>query len=132
MLTKQCLEKGRLAGPVRPDQAEDVPSMKGAGEPRDEDALPDVHLHVTRTHDDIATAVPRVEPQRHRILILGGRTQARQALESLPTPLGLLRVLSGDVARDVIRFGGDLLLLLLVRPLLREAPFGALDDKTLV
>src|SRR5687767_7371093 len=132
VLAEQRLEEGRLAGPVRSQHTQDVTAAQRPGEPGDERPFADLHGDFRRADHDVAPAIARFESERHRVLILYGRTQTRQSLESLAPSLGLLRVLAGDVSGDVIGFGGDLLLLLIERSQLRQASLGALKHESLV
>ena len=122
MRAEQRLEQRRLAGPVRPHESQHVAAVERAGEVADQRSLAHHHAHLAGVDDDVASSLPGVELQGHRVFILDRRAQSRHPLQSLATSLGLLRVLARDVARDVVRLGGDLLLLLVERALLRQAP----------
>ena len=60
----------------------------------------------------IAAAFGDLEANRHRAVFADRRAQTRHALETLASPLRLLGVLSGEVARDVVLLARDLSLLL--------------------
>ena len=90
------------------------------------------HRDVIRFDHAITAAIAGVEPQRHHAVAANGRREARHACQQLAPPLGLTRVLSGEVARDVVHLRRDLRLLLVELPLLREPALLALLHEAFV
>ena len=106
--------------------------MQRAGEAGHEGAVADLHRHVEGAHDDVASALPGIEPERHGLIVLHRWAHSRHPLQTFAATLGLPGVLAGDVPGDVIRLGGDASLLLLECALLRQPPLGALHHEVLV
>ena len=128
-LSQDGREQGALAGAVGTDQTDHVaPAHRGGegGEQHpaldpDGDILGDQHL--------ITTALRRLEAQRHGAGGARRRREARHAHQDPPSPLGLLGILTGDVATDVVLLRRDRLGLLVKSALGGQAPLGALGDK---
>src|SRR5207237_1537192 len=85
-----------------------------------------------RGYHAIAAALGDVEANRHRVVVTDRRAETRQTLEPFAPALGLLGVLSRDIARDVITLARDFSLLLVEGALLREATLGALHHEWLI
>jgi hypothetical protein len=136
-LADHRLEQRALAGAVGPDEAHHLAAREARGEVADEHALALVgvaHGERRPVGDEhlVAAALRDLQAERHHVLLARRRREARRAGEQLAPPLGLLGVLPGEVAADVVLLRRDHLALLVELPLLHEAPLGALGDEVLV
>jgi hypothetical protein len=85
-----------------------------------------------RNNHLIASPLGDIEPERHRSFRPDRRTKSRQAREEFPPALRLTRVLSGEIATDVVLLAGNELLLLVERALLGEPALFTLSHERFV
>ena len=128
-LAEQCPEEGRLAGPVRADEGDHIAPVHGGRELLHQGALTLANRQPVGPHDAVAATFGDLEAERHRAALSRRRREARQPVELLAAPLGLGRVLAGEIAADVVLFPGDHLPLLLHLPIERQAALQALLDE---
>src|SRR5688572_15459637 len=125
-LTDDCTDQRRFAGTVRSDQTDDVSPANPLGEAVEQHATLDREPELSKGDDLVSTTVSRLEEQRHRPVGAGRRTQPGQAVESLPAPHRLSRVLAGKISLDIVTLASDRSLLLVEGPALRQPPLFAL------
>ena len=129
MLAQERPEQRGLPRPVASDNPHHARSLQRPVESIDQGARADPHAHVLCAHHLIAAPLGHLEAQRHRAVGPDDWAEPWQPLETFAPAFGLLGVLSGNVARDVVLLVRDGALLLLERPLLRQPALGALGDK---
>src|SRR5882762_4685535 len=131
MLAQERPQQRGLACPVAADDAEHAGPLQRSGEPLDQRAWggADPDAHVLRADDLITATLRDFETHRHRPFRADDGAEPRQPIQPLAPAFGLFGVLSSNVARDVILLVRDRALLLVVRPLLREPPLGALRNE---
>src|SRR5690606_10336271 len=101
-IAKQRSEQRGLARTVRPHEYHMLAPMYRGGEVLQERAAADCHVESLGHEHLVATAITRLEAQRHYVLVTGRRAQARKTRESRAAALGLTTVHARDVATNVI------------------------------
>ena len=136
MLFDERLDEGALAGAVRAHERHHFVALEDHVHVAQQLAHArgrfHGHGHMLGFDHPIAAAVAGRQAQRHHAVTTDRRRQARHARQQLATSLRLPGVLTGQVARDVLGFRRDLVLLLVELPLLREPAFFTLHEERLV
>ena len=136
MLLHERLDQRALAGAIRADQRDHFVALEYHVHVAQQFTRAvrcfHRHGHVLGLDDAIATATASRQAQRHHAVAADRRRQARHTRQQLATSLGLLGVLAGQIARDVIALRSDLGLLLVELTLLREPSFFTLNEERLV
>src|SRR6476661_2502297 len=117
------LQERGLSRAIRTDDPQAVSTHDATIEAVDQHSLAHTDVQSFRNRDLVAATLGHLKAQRHRSLVTNGCAKSWQALEQLAAPLGLLAVLAGEVARDVVCLRGDHLLLLVEGALLRQSTF---------
>src|SRR5829696_2276755 len=121
MIANQRLDQRRFTRAVRPNETEPITAHQRRRHVVDQHSVADLDGRMLSDRDPVTAALRDIEPYRHRCIVRHRRAESRHALESFAATLGLLAVLTREVASDVIALAGDFALLLLVLPMLREA-----------
>src|SRR5687767_13025978 len=128
----ECFQQRRLSRSIGSKQSETLAAANLSGQILDEISPRDADGNALCNYGLIASPALRLEPQAHDTFRSGRRTQTREPREKLASALGLLRVLAGNVAANVILTTLDLPALLVERVLLRVTPLLPLLDERLV
>ena len=129
VFAEQCAKQGRLPRSVAAENPQDAGPLQRATEARHQGPRADPDAHVPDGEHLVAAALGHLEPQRHGALGPDHRTESWQPLQPLAPALGLLAVLPGDVAGDVVLLVRNGALLLVERPLLRQPALGTLGHE---
>src|SRR5690606_9572525 len=131
-IAKQRSEQRGLARTVRPHEYHMLAPVYRGGEVLQERPAADCHVESLGHEHLVATAITRLEAQRHYVLVTGRRAETRQTRESRAAALGLTTVHARYVAPNVILLLRNVARLLVERTLLREPAFVALAHECLV
>ena len=116
--------------PFGPTKANYLAALNCGGEVSDKGASLYSERDIPGDNDLVTASLCHVEPEAHGTAFLRGRTaEPRHSAQTLASSFRLLRILTGDIASDVVFFFSDHLALLVGRPLLTESSFFALSDE---
>src|SRR5690349_894917 len=129
VIAEERFEERGFAGAVGADESEYIATHERGRAFLHQRPVADANRRAFRGDHAVAATLRDLEAHTHRAVFADRRAEPRHALQEFASALGLLGVLAREVARDVVRFAGDLALLLVELALLREASLGALRHK---